>query len=919
MMQYFKDALKMRVELNPVFTIAVHLDQLHNIDLIQRGYYQVRFKLKPSIPCTTEIHYERASCPNVVYPPCVFEESAVSKTVELVFADESMTVDDCFRCKLEVARRVDYVRDVTVQMIIELLFLERERPPRMESFNVISRRAVDVMLSLNQSLHVHRPIFFEYMAFSALTITVHASLTSVQSTRKRLSPESIIGSRLREYYRCMCRAAFSTIHSLQVFICRHCEFLSSPINIQVVDVESEIERYMAAVEQSDDIWAKLEEVAQSFSSKLTQLFDQMLQMFSRSQRLALALHAEFDALRMKRLGEAFICIEDTVNSLITSTSAPQHTISQIADLLKKTPYFSRIPKSRFHVDGNDLSAANMTVIVERRYLPAGATRRISVECAETPNNMEAGDSSKRSVSMRLHPLFTGLCLPLNCATLEDPYEVIASQNSTTDLLSVPPHRWDVKKCVKSPQGSLKGCRRMTDPGKSLSIVAEDAASFLRFVTLSRQRSKSISDVVELVIPPSGKSSPSSAAELSAVTGDAVVFGRCLSSSHSSVAQRCTPNESPSSDRWETENKSVCMPLDQRLIEFVHLAQRCTPNESPSSDRWESENKSVCMPLDQRLIEFVHRKESFKQKLNSSGLHAYLYSDLAYFPGRLPYFSVQERSLAHNDSHLIVFVHGLEGGSEDLAPYRNYLRLLLPRSNLKFLLSESNQLETWADFNQLADNLLNEILAYLESCSIPPKRISFIAHSMGGVIVRCMIAKQRASSILPLLHTLLTLNAPHCGLLYNQRAANWGVALVQWWKQSRSLQQLTFRDAVAFRDTFLYKLSKNKTFAKFRYVLLVGSYHDLYVPHHSALIETCKAARKDPSLQGSIYEEMVNNMHESVASSSRHTTLVKYTVIPSMANVPRTHQVIGKAAHVAVVDDDLFIEKLLAVSAANYFK
>lgn len=33
----------MRVDLNPVFTIAIHLDQLHNIDLIQRGYYQVAF------------------------------------------------------------------------------------------------------------------------------------------------------------------------------------------------------------------------------------------------------------------------------------------------------------------------------------------------------------------------------------------------------------------------------------------------------------------------------------------------------------------------------------------------------------------------------------------------------------------------------------------------------------------------------------------------------------------------------------------------------------------------------------------------------------------------------------------------------------------------------------------------------------
>uniref|UniRef100_A0A914RJW1 DUF676 domain-containing protein n=1 Tax=Parascaris equorum TaxID=6256 RepID=A0A914RJW1_PAREQ len=66
-----------------------------------------------------------------------------------------------------------------------------------------------------------------------------------------------------------------------------------------------------------------------------------------------------------------------------------------------------------------------------------------------------------------------------------------------------------------------------------------------------------------------------------------------------------------------------------------------------------------------------------------------------------------------------------GGSEDLAPYRNYLRLLLPNSNLKFLLSESNRLETWADFNQLADNLINEIFAYIELCSTPPSRISYV--------------------------------------------------------------------------------------------------------------------------------------------------------------------------------------------------
>lgn len=60
----------------------------------------------------------------------LFAESGVSKTVELVFADEALVIDDCFRCALNVTKRIDYVRDVTVQMIVELLFLDRTRPPR---------------------------------------------------------------------------------------------------------------------------------------------------------------------------------------------------------------------------------------------------------------------------------------------------------------------------------------------------------------------------------------------------------------------------------------------------------------------------------------------------------------------------------------------------------------------------------------------------------------------------------------------------------------------------------------------------------------------------------------------------------------------------------------------------------------------
>jgi alpha-beta hydrolase superfamily lysophospholipase len=60
----------------------------------------------------------------------------------------------------------------------------------------------------------------------------------------------------------------------------------------------------------------------------------------------------------------------------------------------------------------------------------------------------------------------------------------------------------------------------------------------------------------------------------------------------------------------------------------------------------------------------------------------------------------------------------------------------------------------------------------------PTRISFVAHSLGGLIVRALCSLPDSDPLLPKFHTLMTLNSPHLGLLYNQKAANWGVNLFQ---------------------------------------------------------------------------------------------------------------------------------------------
>ncbi len=68
--------------------------------------------------------------------------------------------------------------------------------------------------------------------------------------------------------------------------------------------------------------------------------------------------------------------------------------------------------------------------------------------------------------------------------------------------------------------------------------------------------------------------------------------------------------------------------------------------------------------------------------------------------------------------------------------------------------------------------------------------------------------------------------------------------------------------------------------------------------------------------GTIYMEMVANILQKLIKSGR-TTVVRYDVhheVQSSAN-----HFIGRAAHIAVLDSEVFLEKFFCVSAAKYFR
>ncbi|XP_046807462.1 uncharacterized protein LOC111683124 isoform X1 [Lucilia cuprina] len=384
------------------------------------------------------------------------------------------------------------------------------------------------------------------------------------------------------------------------------------------------------------------------------------------------------------------------------------------------------------------------------------------------------------------------------------------------------------------------------------------------------------------------------------------------------SNRSTPN---GSSKISQNSQSQPASLDNTEDENKENSNTTTSNSntqtaitrSSSTKSHKSKNKGPECNIS--LMEFEKYREEFRKQLKYSGS---IYSDFTRLSSELPYFYISDeyRAFSPNGMHLIICVHGLDGNSADLRLVRTYLELGLPGANLEFLMSERNQGDTFSDFDTMTDRLVAEILYHIETCGLNPTRISFVAHSLGTIIVRSALARPQMRSLLPRLHTFLSLSGPHLGTLYNTSGlVNMGMWFMQKWKKSGSLLQLCMRDTTDLRKSFLYRLSQRSTLHHFKNILLCGSSQDRYVPAHSARLELCKAAIRDNSNLGIIYREMIHNIIAPILARPE-LTLTRYDVHHALPHTANT--LIGRAAHIAVLDSELFIEKFLLIAGLKYF-
>ncbi|WKX88808.1 hypothetical protein Q1695_008439 [Nippostrongylus brasiliensis] len=761
----------MRVELHPVFNVHIALERLRNVDLPTRGYYQVRLVPKPSnLFCSVDIQYvdvASGSGDSGVLPPSVQNGVGISRSVELTYIDETLTLGDSFSVSLRLDAHADLSATYNFVLDVELWSMDRHRPPNLSLFEMDSRRTVEICICPTTLTAASRELFFDHSAFADLTMTVYASLVSALPRRKRQPPDPEMDAKSRNLHLTSAHTLLQAMSSIEHFVIRHKTKFGSAVHIDPCNVSTELDSVTNQLTSSPCPWTILENTAVNFSARLSVLFSQLVRLCVGSSAISSVLLQEYAKFREKMLSELFFFTEYAPSDL-----SKCNFLDKVYSVVSKSKYVEKLPRFPIFCSSTDKSKYNWCLVVEERFLK---------------------DASPFVLKER-------------CYSDENP---------------------------KSP----------------LKDAAGDYSQDVRYGSLPNINSRRS-------------------------------WLRRKSGSRSS----------------------------RSLLSYSHRS-------TLTNDESCSEPSQILNDNFNTTLEFVMERERLKEALLEQRLfEGFLYSEqAALWKYALPKIRKMQ------PTHLVVFVHGLEGTCEDLSSYRNSFRVVADRiPGFLYLLSSSNHAKTWCDIEDMADNLLSEIHSYIARYSEPPARISFVAHSLGGVIVRAAVSKEEAAEwLVPRLHCLLTINSPHLGLAYVGKGVNLGIQFMQWWKQSRSMEQLSLKDQVSFCDSFLFRLSRRRTFGHFRNVLLIGTPNDVFVPYHSAVLSPCKSANKDPSALGTTYRDMLLNVHDDIMSSERTTTTIRYSTWHSVSS-QKTSRLTGRAAHIAAVEDDIFIEELFAISAMKYF-
>lgn len=145
--------------------------------------------------------------------------------------------------------------------------------------------------------------------------------------------------------------------------------------------------------------------------------------------------------------------------------------------------------------------------------------------------------------------------------------------------------------------------------------------------------------------------------------------------------------------------------------------------------------------------------------------------------------------------------------------KDMINVYLP--NVQILCSRINETSTEGDVQTMGQYLASEVQNYIDMYTNFDRlqRLSFIGHSLGGIIIRSAIPfMQRYHGKF---HSFITLGTPHIGYrFHSSKLVDAGMWVLKKWKKSLALKQLAMTDDNDPRNTYLYHLSQQSYLSQF---------------------------------------------------------------------------------------------------------
>ena len=251
------------------------------------------------------------------------------------------------------------------------------------------------------------------------------------------------------------------------------------------------------------------------------------------------------------------------------------------------------------------------------------------------------------------------------------------------------------------------------------------------------------------------------------------------------------------------------------------------------------------------------------------------------------FCLQKRDQTR-DLHVVFILHGYGANPIDMKNVQTFISCMYP--HVCCLLIHNCYSNSSQSLRFLADSVVAEILADLadlEARGHAIRHISFIAHSIGGLVFRLALNDARLQRYWDAYHLFLSLNVPHLGILFASYGTDLGTRIMNLWSKSLQLDELSLRDQRDMRQTTLYKMAQHTGgdgrgalgvgLDKFKFAYFFSSYQDTFIPFYSERAEMSHALEVSTREEATIVSEMVTAFWRELKDDRCKTVIKKFDV------------------------------------------